>query len=110
MHAICLVPGEGSRFAHAWVERGTACLFLGLYQGARVLCQVPRQDYYQYLRVQERTKYTPWQAARENERTVTYGPWKPQYLALCLRRQEEPRRRAGGAVRTRRHVCTHPQH
>ena len=74
--------------AHAWVERGTACLFVGLYRGARVLCSVERPAHYEHLRVQHRTKYTPWQAARENQRTVSYGPWKPQYRALI---RQEPR-------------------
>ena len=82
VHAICLLPDEGTPFAHAWVERGTACLFVGLYRGARVLCSVERPAHYEHLRVQHRTKYTPWQAARENQRTVSYGPWKPQYRAL----------------------------
>ena len=82
VHAMALLPDEGTPFAHAWVEHGSQCLFLGLYQGTRVLCTVPRQEYYQLLRVQHRTKYTPWQAARENKRTVSLGPWKPPYLAL----------------------------
>lgn len=88
VHAIALLPDEGTPFAHAWVEHGSQCLFLGLYQGTRVLCTVPRQEYYQRLRVQHRTKYTPWQAARENERTVSCGPWKAHYRSLT--RPKEP--------------------
>jgi len=87
VHGICLLE-DGTRYAHAWVERGTACLFLGLYQGARVLCSVPRPEYYARLRVQQRTKYTMAQAARENARTVSYGPWKAAYLALTRMPQE----------------------
>lgn len=81
VHGICLME-DNRRFAHAWVEQDGQCLFLGLYQGEVVLCSVARKDYYRRLRVQERTKYTPRQAARENERTYSYGPWKPAYLAL----------------------------
>ena len=81
VHGICLME-DNRRFAHAWLERDGECLFLGIYQGERVLCTVARPDYYRRLRVQERTKYTPQQAARENARTYSYGPWKPAYLAL----------------------------
>lgn len=88
VHGICLMD-DGTRFAHAWVERERTCLFLGLYQGERVLCQVPRQEYYQRLRVEQRTKYTMAQAARESARTVSYGPWKAAYLALTRIPQEE---------------------
>jgi hypothetical protein len=81
VHGICLMD-DNCRFAHAWVEQDGQCLFLGRYQGDTVLCTVDRADFYRRLRVQERTKYTPQQAARENERTCSYGPWKPRYLAL----------------------------
>jgi hypothetical protein len=95
VHGIGLLA-DGRRFAHAWVERGPSCYFVGLYQGQRGLCTVVRQDYYQRLRVQERTKYTPWQALRENQRTISYGPWKPAYLALARRVDEG----TPGALRT----------
>ena len=93
VHAICLLPNDGMRFAHAWVERGSDCLFLGLYDGARVICTVPRHDYYRRLRVQERTKYTPRQVAQKAQRAMSHGPWKPQYLALT---------RQGAAAQTER--------
>jgi hypothetical protein len=84
VHGICLLEDK-QRFAHAWLERDGQCLFLGLSQGERVICSVARPDFYRRLRVQERTKYTPQQAARDNASTSSSGPWKPAYLALTQR-------------------------
>jgi len=94
VHAICLMPGEASRFAHAWVERDGECLFVGIYQGERVRCTTDRALYYRKLRVQERTKYTPQQAAHESARTSSCGPWKQRYLALT---HDAPARGEGDA-------------
>jgi hypothetical protein len=87
VHGVALLD-DGTPYAHAWVEEGRTCYFAGIYQGERVICAVPRQEYYQKLRVQARTKYTPWQAQRENERTTSYGPWKPAYLALTRKEDD----------------------
>jgi hypothetical protein len=78
---------DGSLYAHAWVEDeaagGPFCWDFGLIGDASCAYAVEKSEYYAGRRVQEVTRYTPMEAWRENERTTHYGPWKPEYQALC---------------------------
>lgn len=87
VHGIAVIPegqpDAGELFAHAWVEDAGYCLTMGLLDGVRVLVRHERADFYRRLRIQQTTTYTVRQAWRENVRSATYGPWKPEYEALC---------------------------
>ena len=82
VHAICL-DSDGQPFAHAWVEEGPYVWFSGKVKGEFGYCQVYRDEYYAYMQVQDTTKYDIGEAARENQRTNNYGPWKRKYYVLC---------------------------
>jgi hypothetical protein len=95
VHGIVLVPDHqpadaegapGDPAAHAWVEAGDVVWDSGrLEDGRHVRFSVARAEYYAYWRVQHTTKYTMRAALTENRRTGTYGPWRPEYQALCRR-------------------------
>lgn len=86
-HGIALIPegqpGAGERFAHAWVEEADHCYTMGILRGERVLVVHEHDAFYLRLRIERVTHYTIRQAYLENLRTNHYGPWKPEYLALC---------------------------
>jgi hypothetical protein len=105
VHGICLMPKggkdpEGTRFAHAWVERDIRpppnhsllgpstreVLQAGFLEGERVLIWMPRDFFNVTMRPQEETCYTIEQAWLLNRIHNTYGPWKPEYVALCKER------------------------
>lgn len=92
VHAVCRVPEDhpkaGERFAHAWVEErkptGDVVWQAGIIpSGQKVYYARERSSFYAFFRVEDATRYTPAQAARENERTLSYGPWVERYKALC---------------------------
>lgn len=90
VHGICLAPEgpkKGTPFAHAWVEEmkpeGVVVWQAGILEGQRVLYSVGLQEFTQSFQVQQFTRYTVHQAALENERTCHFGPWIPEYEALC---------------------------
>src|SRR4030095_8176654 len=87
VHGVLLVPDgaedAGKPFAHAWVQQAGQCWFTGLVEGVRVHYSIPRDVYYQTMRAQEWTTYTPRQALFENFKHGHYGPWKDPYLKLC---------------------------
>jgi hypothetical protein len=86
VHGIALAPSgphEGEPFAHAWVEEGETVWGAGLLDGRRIYFPVERAGFYECLRIRSATRYTIREAAEENFRTNNYGPWKPEYIALC---------------------------
>jgi len=91
VHAICLAPAGPTKdrpFAHAWVEEKrddctTAVIQSGLLEGDKIYYVWSPEQLAEVLRPQDVTRYTVEQAWRENERTCHYGPWKPDYAALC---------------------------
>lgn len=88
VHAIAHSPdGEhaGEPFAHAWVEDGDLCWFAGVLDGTRIFVAAARDEFYNELKIHDATYYTLLDAASEEQRTGEYGPWKPQYQALCGR-------------------------
>lgn len=87
VHAICLMP-DGSHYAHAWVERENECLFFGIINGEKLLLVTNKDKFYQLYKVQETTRYTVREAAKENFNNNHYGPWKPEYYALCSNNKE----------------------
>jgi hypothetical protein len=89
-HGICLMP-DGEPYAHAWVEREGVCLFVGIIDGKRLTLAADHVEYYIDMKVQEVTHYTVAQAMAENKRSNHYGPWKPEYAALCGHKAHETR-------------------
>lgn len=87
-HGICLMP-DGKPYAHAWVERDGECLFDGLIEGARYTFRADKAEYYAGMKVQEVTHYTVEEAWIENSQSNHFGPWKPEYAALCGVRARE---------------------
>jgi hypothetical protein len=86
VHGIAMAS-DGSRrlYAHAWVEEYGKCWDCGIVEGQRLWYSVPREEFYAARQIQETTRYTLRQVLRENQRTGTTGPWKPEYQALCGR-------------------------
>jgi hypothetical protein len=89
-HGILLVP-EGHHadrpFVHAWCEEtedGHSVVWdAGMLDGERVWFSVDRAEWTAAMRPQLVTRYTLREAWAENVRSGTYGPWCPEYLALC---------------------------
>jgi len=84
VHAVCVAP-DGAKYAHAWVEhrlRKSAWL-AGIVEGKRVVYSLRLPELYEIYQPEQMTRYTPREASRENYRTGTQGPWKPEYQALC---------------------------
>lgn len=87
VHGILMVPDgpkKGTLFAHAWVEERNQVWQDGfLEDGTRVTWSMDRKEFAEKMGLQKETRYTLRQARRENLRTMTYGPWLPEYQALC---------------------------
>lgn len=92
-HGICLAPEgphEGEPFAHAWVEdpddQQTYQSGLMVQDDGRIVkvwYGLRTDDFYAFLRVQERTRYTLLEALWKNWTTNHYGPWVEKYRLLC---------------------------
>jgi len=82
VHAVCIHP-DGYPYAHAWVEDRGKCIFKGIFNGKADYFAADQKEYYKDTKVIEVTKYTIMQAAALNAKHNTFGPWKPDYLALC---------------------------
>lgn len=91
VHGICLAPEgrhAGQPFAHGWVEEVLPTGKFLVWQDGwildhRVQYSMDRAEFFRELRVQKVTRYNLKEAARENARTGTYGPWIPEYVTLC---------------------------
>ena len=108
VHGILLAPEgakAGTPFAHAWVEEdlpGGVVVWqdgyvdLGGFEMplaggtlraehdlARVSLSTPAAEWRAKMQLQKETRYTVREAWAENRRTVTFGPWEPEYQALC---------------------------
>jgi hypothetical protein len=96
-HGICLAPADsfvGGRrpdepFAHGWIEDDADDTVgqAGILDGERIWFTVSRPEWYGQMRVQAVTRYRLDDALRLNWQTGHYGPWRPEYRALCGRRQ-----------------------
>lgn len=84
VHAIC-VATDGTRYAHAWVEEDGTAWDAAMLHGRRIYYAVAREEFEAARRVEQTTRYTIAEALAENARTQTYGPWRPEYQALCGR-------------------------
>lgn len=82
VHGICTAP-DGDRYAHAWVEEAGLVWDSGLLDGVPIYYSCTVEEFTKARGVQQTTRYTVREALRENYRTNMYGPWKPEYLALC---------------------------
>jgi hypothetical protein len=85
VHGIILDSADGHPIAHAWVEdtRTGRCIFKGILDGEAQYFGASQEEYYADCQVQETTRYTLREVWEHNQRTGHYGPWKPEYLALC---------------------------
>lgn len=96
VHGICLFPEDhsqpGKPFAHAWVEEANLVWRAGMLDGERVYYPTPLHSFLTQLRVQKSTRYTLLEAARRERAAGTYGPWEPEYQALCKDFSVIPRR------------------
>ena len=93
VHGICLFP-EGPKkdtpFAHAWVEDDTESKVYqsGILNGVKIWYGLDRDEWCQLMRPQKVTRYTFEEALLHNFRTNMFGPWEPEYVALCKERTE----------------------
>jgi len=77
-------PHAGERFAHAWVETFDKRVWdCGVLDGELITYSVDRAEFYEKLRIETTTRYSARAAWDENRRSGTYGPWQPEYQALC---------------------------
>jgi hypothetical protein len=92
VHAILLAPegpSEGRPFAHAWVEVGDIAWLSGVVDGRRVYYAVKQVEYYAQMRPISMTKYSAQAAVEENYKHHNFGPWQPEYIALCGSSREQ---------------------
>jgi hypothetical protein len=82
VHGIA-VGANGEPYAHAWVEEHGLSWDSGLWQGQRIYYAVGVAEFYAARQIVQTTKYTAREAAEQNHRTHSYGPWEPVYRALC---------------------------
>lgn len=79
-------PGDES--AHAWVEDGDLVYDAGvLPDGRRVVFTAEKASYYEHYRIETCTAYTMWEVLEQNRASGHYGPWRPEYQALCRPRK-----------------------
>lgn len=90
VHAIVLHPTTGEPYAHAWVEEDGIAWQAGILNGERITYAVAAAELRAKLRVQREIRYCPEEVWRMNRMFETFGPWEPEFLALC-----------------RSHVCRH---
>lgn len=92
VHGILLSPAGPTRdepFAHAWVEYNGEVWQDAFLGDQRVSYAVARAEFEKTFRPQKETRYTVAEASRENERSGHYGPWLPEYEALCRQPGQE---------------------
>jgi hypothetical protein len=76
-------PGAGERVAHAWVEEAALVFDSGLLNGQQIVVTHPKLAFYRRMRVESTTVYRVEEAWALNALHRTFGPWEPQYQALC---------------------------
>jgi ribosomal protein S27AE len=119
VHGIILVPADqpagvsdaqpGERAIHAWAEDGDLCWDAGILEdGRRIEFAVAKAEYYEHYRVQETTVYTMPELLAANKASGHYGPWRPEYAALCrVKRLRCPRCGSTKIAETvLRHTCS----
>ena len=89
VHGVLKMP-DGRPYSHAWVEVAQPdgewrCWGAGILPGGmRAYYAAVRREYYEHMRVTDDvTRYTLGDAWRLNYESGHYGPWKPEYKALC---------------------------
>lgn len=86
VHAIVVMPDgpdKGKLYSHAWVEDGALIWQGGIIDGQRVYFSCLKTEYLRFMQVQDATRYNLYQLYIENRKSGHYGPWKPEYQALC---------------------------
>lgn len=83
-----IVIRQGQRYAHAWIERIDLYMVIQgeLFMGERVYRMISRRQFLSELTVECCTRYTYEQAVEMNARHDNFGPWEPEYIALCVPR------------------------
>lgn len=107
VHGVLYAEG-GVPYAHAWVEQSECdtCYAAdsddhpvppvlawqaGIVNRQRVYFGIERDAFYRTYRVQRATVYSFGEVAALNRTSGHYGPWEPEYVALCRRHGEEGR-------------------
>jgi len=87
VHGICVLP-DGSRIAHAWLERTDVEFVIeGMLLGpTKVYHAIPRATFHERWTVERCTRYTLAEAIAQNAAHDHFGPWDPEYAALCTPR------------------------
>lgn len=84
VHAIVdPIDSDAGRHAHAWIEDGDTVIQGNLLEGEKIYAVFDRAEFEAKMRIEACTKYTMREVLAENQKHVTYGPWRPEYLALC---------------------------
>ncbi len=84
VHAI-LMAGD-TPYAHAWVEEGEDSR-----DGEKVCFCQDKPEYYEMHHVQEKTRYTPWEAFLMAKQKGNDGPWEQRYIDRCAKDGETPK-------------------
>lgn len=86
-HGVCVGALTGEEYAHAWVEQLDAQL---AWQAGKlratdelVYFALPIDAFRTTFRVRRYTRYTLQRVAYLNQSSGHYGPWHPEYRALC---------------------------
>ena len=87
VHALCHW-GEERYGAHAWIEEGSKCWFMGVHGGKKAIFVVYRREYYREICPIVMTKYTLQEALAVGKAWGKTGPWEAKYC-LFTRQEEE---------------------
>ena len=88
VHGICRAP-DGNLYSHAWVEYEEQAFFRAIIEGEPTYVATSIAEFATEFQVQACTRYSVREAAILNRQSGHYGPWLPQYKALCHPRREE---------------------
>lgn len=87
VHGILVVPeGEpnaGLRHSHAWVEKDGDVWQSGFLDGQKIYFACRRDEFYAEAGIEASTSYTMLDVWIANKSSGHFGPWKPDYQALC---------------------------
>jgi hypothetical protein len=89
MHGVCLSPVTDEPFAHAWVhlrERPSVVLATPTGDGGVGFFETSQPLFDAYFRPQLVTRYTVREVIEQNALHEHFGPWLPEYMALCTPR------------------------
>jgi hypothetical protein len=84
-----IICPDGKDLSHGWLEYDGNVIVSGMLHGEKVMITADRSEYYEQSVVKDTTKYTLFEAYREEKRHGHFGPWVERYRALCRDAHEE---------------------